>query len=346
MGNKKRGRPRKYMKDNLISSSNLPDSKQLQSEFLGENINKQPVIEDWSLEINDEQILPNSESPKSNGKGECSDLLSNMETDSNTNSEVSDNISTHINSHLQHELDNNSNQLNSHTKLDTTIHIIDGEKGGAGKSFVSKTLIEYCASINHEVLIVDADISNQDIAKIYPNVKPAFFSDDEKLAKKADEIFDLAFDKSVIVNLPAQVYSNVTNWIKNNDLAEVGKENSITFVKWFVCTGAIDSVNFFIQSLDDLGDKITHVFVRNQGLCDDWEYIKNMTEFQEAAKKYNFIVMDFPKFPFWERNAIDRLEIKFTDAISHPELKVVSKQRVKNFLKVAYTSFAETGLIR
>jgi hypothetical protein len=74
-------------------------------------------------------------------------------------------------------------------KQHTTIHLVDGEKGGAGKSFVSKALIEYCSSINHSVMVVDN--SNQDISRIYRGVQSAYFSDDEKLATEADAIFDL-----------------------------------------------------------------------------------------------------------------------------------------------------------
>jgi hypothetical protein len=239
-----------------------------------------------------------------------------------------------------------SNKSETIFKIPTTIHIVDGEKGGAGKSFLSRAFIEYYTYIGHDVVIVDADTSNQDIVNIYGNVETAFFSDDDKLAKEADTIFDFAFESSVIVNLPAQVYSKVTNWIKANDLTELGKENSIKFVKWFVCTGGLDSVNFFLKSLEDLGDSMLHVFVRNLGLCDDWKYIQEMPEFVAAQTKYNFIVMDFPKFPFWERNMVDRLGITFEAAIAHPDLKVISKQRVKNFLKEAYAAFAGTGLVQ
>ncbi|MGB3651592.1 MAG: mobilization protein [Rivularia sp. (in: cyanobacteria)] len=201
-------------------------------------------------------------------------------------------------------------------------------------------------SIAYDIAIVDADISNKDIATIYPSVEVAFFSDDEKLAFQADKIFDLAFETSVLVNLPAQVYSNVTDWIQRNDLVNLGKDNSIKFIKWFVCMGGVDSVNFFLQSLDDFGNDIIHVFVRNQGLCDEWEYINQMPEFQTAISDYNFIIMDFPKFSFWERNMIDRLGITFDMAIAHPDLKVIPKQRVKNFLKLAYASLAATELIQ
>ena len=321
---RKRGRPKKTV---LIRED-------IQTEKLTMDKNKLPTnekIEDWDKEIDGSEINEEITEPPIN------EISNGETTPSNHNNEEQQQTST--NGFVRVEKENSFKQP-------TIIHIIDGEKGGCGKSFFCRTFIEYCNSIAYNVAIVDADTSNKDIAKIYPSVEVAFFSDDEKLASEADKIFDLAFEKSVLVNLPAQVYSNVTNWIRRNDLVNLGKDNSIKFIKWFVCTGGVDSVNFFLKSLNDLGDDIIHVFVRNQGLCDDWEYINEMPEFQSAVSDYNFIIMDFPKFPFWERNVIDRLEITFSIALAHPEIKVVPKQRVKNFLKDAYASLAATELIQ
>ena len=304
--------------------SNTDNSTKLPSDNLS--------VEDWVRELSDDSNLPHTELTKPNSDKE------QLETTSQNNSSTTAPISTNINNIV-------SNQ-EKRVKIPTTIHIVDGEKGGAGKSFVSRALIEYCASIKHKVAIVDADKSNEDISQLYKNVHSAFFSDDDKKANQADHIFDLAFEKSVIVNLPAQVYSKVTDWIKTNDLDEIGKEYQITFVKWFVCTGGVDSVNFFIKSLNDLGDRVTHVFVKNVGLCDEWDYVDEMPEFLEAKKNHKFVEMKFPKFPFWERNMIDRLGITFESALSHPELQVISKQRVKNFLKEAHAAFAGTRLVK
>ena len=304
------------------------------SEKLNVDNNELPTNEenyDWDKEIDGSFVNKEITEPPINGKAEVEPSTSNDD------SEEKQQISTNASVPLERE---------NSFKEPTIIHIIDGEKGGCGKSFFCRTFIEYCNSIAYDIAIVDADISNKDIATIYPNVEVAFFSDDEKLASKADKIFDLAFEKSVLVNLPAQVYSNVTDWIQRNDLVNLGKDNSIKFIKWFVCMGGVDSVNFFLKSLNDFGNDITHVFVRNQGLCDEWEYINQMPEFQSAISDYNFIIMDFPKFPFWERNMIDRLGITFDMAIAHPEIKVVPKQRVKNFLKKAYASLAATELIQ
>ncbi|WP_313943632.1 MULTISPECIES: cobalamin biosynthesis protein CobQ [Calothrix] len=330
---RKRGRPRK-------TDFNLTSKQQSQQQINNtEKSNMEPSdlpanleIEDWKQELD--------------GNG-CERELRTIQTNKILEL-VEPNVSNEDSKVSQEILGNSFIPVEKKNvfKSPTVIHIIDGEKGGCGKSFLCRAFIEYCTSIGYKMAIIDADISNQDITKIYPNVEVAFFSDDEKQAKEADKIFDLAFEKSVIVNLPAQAYANVTDWIKRNDLANLGQENSIFFTKWFVCNGGIDSVKFFLKSLSELGEEITHVFVKNLGLCDDWTYIDTMPEFQEASRKYNFVVMDFPKFPFWERNMIDRLEVSFEDALSHTELKVVSKQRVRNFLKLAYEAFAATGLIR
>ena len=326
---RKRGRPRK-------TTLTLREDMQAQNnpEQLNVNNNESQTNEenyDWDKEIDGSFINKETTEPPINGKAEVEPSKSNNNSDEKQQ--------TSTNGFVRVSKENSF-------KEPTIIHLIDGEKGGCGKSFFSRTFVEYCNSIAYDIAIVDADISNKDIATIYPNVEVAFFSDDEKLASKADKIFDLAFEKSVLVNLPAQVYSNVTDWIQRNDLVNLGKDNSIKFIKWFVCMGGVDSVNFFLKSLDDFGNDIVHVFVRNQGLCDEWEYINQMPEFQSAIDDYNFIVMDFPKFPFWERNMIDRLGITFDMAIAHPELKVIPKQRVKNFLKKAYASLAATELIQ
>jgi hypothetical protein len=227
-----------------------------------------------------------------------------------------------------------------------TIHLVDGEKGGAGKSFVSRAFIEYCQYKGLDFAIVDADSSNKDISKVYPGCVEAFFSDDEKKYKEADMIFELALKKSVLVNLPAQVYDKVTNWIDDNGLIDLGKQNAIRFVKWFVCTGGHDSVQFFLQSVEHFENRLTHVFVRNKGLCDEWSYIESLDKYKDDKKKYDFVVMDFPKLAHWEKNMVDRLQIKFESACSHSDFGVVSKQKVKNFLKEAYKAFEGTGLVQ
>ena len=240
---------------------------------------------------------------------------------------------------------NKSSAVNQKIK----IHLVGGEKGGSGKSFFSKAFIEYCELINLNLMIIDADKSNADIFKLYCNhkiVEQAFFSDDDKRMKEADIIFESALSgNNVLVNLPAQVFHKLISWIQGSDLIQVAFENNIQFIKWFVCNGGVQSADFFIQSINKLN--VPHVFVKNLGLCKKWDFIEDMPNFIQAKNKYKFLSMDFPEFPYWERNRIDQLNITFNQALSPAsELSLISQSRVKkSFIKPVNLAFENTKLI-
>ena len=328
------------------SENNIDAESTLYSELKTDE--KTNYVEDWETELSDDFVSDDVDSRsivnqalyQEDVRNNFSEILEHEDDFSSEDNQDADKVP--ISSKEKYQYENREELIESFN----TIHIVDGEKGGAGKSLFSRTLIEYCNFVGLNMAIIDADTSNQDIARIYQDVDLAFFSDDENLAQKTDFIFEKAFEKSVIVNLPAQVYSNVTNWIVSNNLIDLGAENSISFVKWFVCTGGIDSVDFFLQSLKDLGNQMTHVFVKNMGLCDDWSYIENMPEFIAARNDHDFIIMDFPKFPYWERNIIDRYGMTFFESLTNYEIKVVSRQRVKKFLNKAHEALALTNLVK
>ena len=83
-----------------------------------------------------------------------------------------------------------------------TIHFIDGEKGGVGKSFIAKTMIQYCLDRNLPFVAVETDRSNPDVAGVYKEIcQYAIFTEDEKQANKADRIFEMAISKPVIASV-------------------------------------------------------------------------------------------------------------------------------------------------
>ena len=85
------------------------------------------------------------------------------------------------------------------------IHLIDGEKGGVGKSLFTRVMVQYAIDNKLEHTLVDADITNQDVKRFYNYAVDAEFSEAVNKGDKADIIFELAREKPVIVNLPANV---------------------------------------------------------------------------------------------------------------------------------------------
>ena len=227
----------------------------------------------------------------------------------------------------------------------SVIHLIDGEKGGVGKSFIARTMIQYGLDRDLSFVAVETDRSNPDVNRIYKDLcKFAVFSEDEKQADKADRIFEYAIEQPVIVSLPSQVERAVRTWIERNELLKFADEHGVSFCKWFISNGEYDSLRLFQASLNHYGNHITHILVRNFGLCDEWSQVDEDESLQKLIKKYKVIVIDFPKLGHRERYLINQQQLRFDDATKSKDLTVLGRQRVVNFLKAAYLAFDSTGV--
>ena len=225
------------------------------------------------------------------------------------------------------------------------IHLIDGEKGGVGKSLVARTKIQYRLDRNLPVVAVETDRSNPDVAGIYKGMcQYAVFTEDERQADKADRIFEMAIDKPVIVNLAAQAHRPVKDWIERNQLIDLGNEHGVSFCKWFVCNGGYDSVNLFVQSINAYESSMQHILVRNLGVCDEWEQVDEDESIQKLIKKYKVKVIDFPKLAYREGYVINQKRLSFAEAREYKDFSIMGRQRVANFLKAAYAVFDSTGV--
>ena len=247
-------------------------------------------------------------------------------------------------------------QTDSYVQATNSIHLVDGEKGGVGKSLFCRVLLEYCITkgLSDCIEFVESDLSNPDVGKIYftdeEGVKhyiEAEFTNEDKKRSSADIVFELAAKKSVIVNLPSNIYSSVTAWFDCNKILTLAKEKNVQICKWFVCNGGNSSIEKFKESVNDAKLKdITHIFVRNQVIFDNWDFLNADEVLNEILTRKNVFQMDFPQFSFEERNKVDAGQLTFGKALADGSgFGILSKQRIKNFLNATYEGFDKLNLL-
>lgn len=227
------------------------------------------------------------------------------------------------------------------------IHFIDGEKGGVGKSLFARVMVQRCKDRNYPYVLVESDASNPDVGEVYYDElreengtnKPVYtqvtFSDSERKTYDADQIFELSLLFPVIVNLPAAISQLTTEWIDRNELTKL--KDKVRICKWFISNGGYDSIQLFIQSLNHFEDGIQHVFVRNLGLCPTWSHVEKRKELQDLIKQYEVAAIDFPLFPYPERDYMDEKRCTFDAARSDEGLGgILPQQRLATFLRLSY----------
>jgi hypothetical protein len=231
----------------------------------------------------------------------------------------------------------------------SVLHFVGGRKGGTGKSFITKTLAEYHRFKKIAFAIAECDRVNPDVGRIYRRILVeiifAYFTEDERRSSKADVLFAKSLEVPVLANLPAQVHEAMKAWLEDGGLYELAQQEGIQFVHWYVSNGGFDSVKLLPKTVKGLGPGMSHVFVRNWGLCDDWRHVDADEEFQSTIKTHRIPVIDLPKCPYLERNFIEAHQLTFLEAETHPELSVVSRQRIRNFLRKAFAEFERTGYV-
>lgn len=226
------------------------------------------------------------------------------------------------------------------------IHLIDGEKGGVGKSLFTRVMVQYAIDNKLEHTLVDADITNQDVKRFYDYAVDAEFSEAVNKGDKADIIFELAREKPVIVNLPANVFPKVNNWIKNGRLLEVADKYGVDICKWFVCDGGFESIDLFKQSIDLYKDKMLHIFVKNLGKTDDWSFLKDNSEFKNLCTKREktLKMIEFPLLYPGDRYFIDSNKFRFDAKEIEETMPIMSQQRLSTFLSESNQAIESTQM--
>ena len=213
-------------------------------------------------------------------------------------------------------------------------------KGGVGKSFFLRGLLQYYLDHHLDFVAFDCDRNNPDIYRCYQNVTPvrlAIFSEASKYEDAANAIFNVAIDRTVLVNLPAQVHEPLKKWIFENELLEAGKAAGVRFHFWYVTDSGYDSLQLLQHTLELYQHHVTYTVVKNYGRATDFDSLDSDRALQRLLEQYDAQTIALPCFVgSMLRNAIDGQSLSFGEALASPDFGIIDKQRIRKFLRESY----------
>jgi hypothetical protein len=235
------------------------------------------------------------------------------------------------------------------------INFIDGEKGGVGKSWFAFCMTEYLVSKLIPLYLYAADTSNPTATSKYKDkeryaefyddsIHYTVFSESEKKIDYPDAILEMALERTVVIDLPAQVYTPMSNWLERKEIFTISKQNGIDWVRWFVCNGRNDSINLLIGSADFYKHQQT-VVVRNWGLCENWDLFDEREDLQAVIKKYKMQTIDFPKLADSKAIKMDANNWTFDEAIELGKFGMVGNSDIYRYVQKVYQMFESTKLL-
>ena len=154
------------------------------------------------------------------------------------------------------------------------IHLIGGEKGGVGKSMVSRLLAQYFIDQAWPFVGFDTDRSHGALLRFYDDyASPVLIDRYEAL----DHIVEAAValpGSRVLVDLAAQTDEPLVKWMDESGVLEMAQEANFTLTYWHVMDSGRDSVDLLARLLDRFGSRINYVLVRNQLRGDDFSQLE------------------------------------------------------------------------
>lgn len=244
---------------------------------------------------------------------------------------------------------NNSENKEEESKPDpnsneskNSIYIIGGEKGGVGKSFICRCLIEYFIKKGWEnsFTLIDADPTIDDVSSIFSSIsQKVIFSDDKFQFDNPRLIFSEAELKAVVVNLPSNVCRQFDAWINGSGMLEPEvREEFGEIIYFFVSDGCYRSAKQFVEQVETYSaERIRHVLVLNPGRLTQASNFTYLEEDEDklltnAIKKHNVPVMLAPELASNLQYDSDKNNLTY-EQLQDKQTNLYQKHKVKTFLK-------------
>ncbi|MGM9482463.1 mobilization protein [Roseateles sp. NT4] len=173
----------------------------------------------------------------------------------------------------------------SHPPVDTTagaIHFVGGEKGGVGKSLLSRLLAQYFIDKGIPFTGFDTDRSHGALLRFYADYASAALVDS---FEALDAIVESALaepGRRVLVDLAAQTHAPLARWMDESGVLDLAAESGVAVQYWHVMDAGRDSVDLLARLLDRFGDRLRYVLVLNQLRGDDFSQLERSGQLERA----------------------------------------------------------------
>lgn len=220
------------------------------------------------------------------------------------------------------------------------IHFIGGEKGGVGKSVMSRLLAQYYIDREVPFMAFDADRSHGAMLRYYGDYsQPVDISSFESIDQIVEQTLESG--RVAIVDLAAQVTSSLDDWAEQSGVLELADETGLGMTLWHVMDDGSDSLMLLKRLLDLYGNVPDYVLVRNRGRGSDFSAF-DASDIARQADGAGAQLMDLPALHAPTMRKIDHISASFWAAANNkdtsigPTLGILERQRVRTWLNRGY----------
>jgi len=230
----------------------------------------------------------------------------------------------------------------------SAIHLIGGEKGGVGKSLVSRLLAQHFIDRGVAFTGFDTDRSHGALMRFYAGYASPVLVDRYEALDAIVESAVATPGQRVLVDLAAQTHAPLVQWMDDSGVLDLAAESGLKVNYWHVMDAGRDSVDLLERLLDRFGPRLDYVLVLNQLRGDDFGQLEHSGQLTRALSLGARVIrlkhlqdavlrkIDATDSSFWAARQASGNE--------GPKLGLMERQRLKLWLGHVAAEFIAAGV--
>ncbi len=222
-----------------------------------------------------------------------------------------------------------------------SIYFVGGEKGGVGKSFFTRCMLDYfiARGWNDEFALIEADPTINDVSSVYDeDCEKVIFSDKRFGNDEPNAIVDKAIDKTVVVNMPSNVSRQFHEWSKKIGLLSPELKaycGNITY--FFISDGCYQSIQQFLSHINRYPpEELPLCLILNIGRLTSggsFIYLEEYEDLMKAIKLHKIPVLQMLALDTSVQFESDRRKLTYRQLCEQVD-KYSYKQNANSFVKL------------
>lgn len=228
------------------------------------------------------------------------------------------------------------------------VHLIGGEKGGVGKSVMSRVFAQYCIDRGVPFQGFDSDRSHGSFMRFYQGYAEHVGLEDFQSLDQLAEAALRGKGRQVIVDLAAQSSSSLRGWMEDTGVLELFQEAGVAVNCWHILDDGRDSLEMLGRLMDDFRQQVRYVVVLNHGRGARFDAFHASPE-KVRAQELGARFIELPRLHEGSMRQVDHSNSSFWSAVNPSEtgeqlLGILDRQRVKVWLRKVYAELDSLGL--
>jgi hypothetical protein len=223
------------------------------------------------------------------------------------------------------------------------IEFIGGEKGGVGKSVLTRVLAQYAIDRRQPFIGFDTDRSHTTVTRFYGDYAAPVVVDDFAGLDAIAEAIAADPQRQVLVDLAAQTMPPLRRWLDESDVLALFAEERIPVRFWHVMDDGQDSIGLLENLVTAFGGKAAYVVVLNHGRGRNFAHF-HASKAKAIAVEHGATIIELRALHETSMRKIDKHSASFWAAINHRDgdsaLGLLERQRVKVWLNRTFADLA------